>query len=495
MKTLWVLVLGAVPIATLTVRGFLESRPADASATAFAESADTASAAATAEKAAATVKSQKPVAEALLVGGAMAPTEIASLEALPPESPLGPLRRSWPAWTAARTVIEQFLVLPDAEGQEGLDRLKAVRQSWEEFQQKLDAAKLPGASALAAWVRERLGSLRQRIARLESQAEAAESAALVASAFRARQYDQCLMRSRQWLASHSGAAEAALSEQVKALGYRAEFHVERERSSVRLNGAASSSEKETVLAAFLDRYSQPGSLDGSERVVLEQCRTHLEALRAEAAAKEKRRAEEEAIRLGLSDLPARFEERVARAARIVQEHPSESVRAALQAGVAKWLGEFLPEKSLQGDPELREVRTKDGRILRGFFREMRGPDGAVGYKRYDTLAQRQNPTADVGTWRIEDLESAPAPPLAQRLVERYHAGRVRLFDGPDRRELWEGFAAFCERIQSQWDEYRAMPGAGDEPIGFREEAAFARQVVSGPALRDLRIVWGAPKQP
>jgi len=494
MKTLWILVLGAVPVATLTVRGFLESSPVDAPGTAFAESADTASAAALAEKAAATVTSQKPVGEALRAVDAMAPAEVASLETLPPESPLGPLRRSWPAWTAARTVVEQFLALLDSDGGEGLDRLKAVRQSWEEFQRKLEAAKLPGSSALAAMVRERLGVLQQRIARLEAQAEAAESAGLVASAFNARQYDQCLMRSRQWLASHSGTTEAALAEPVKSLGYRAEFHAECERSSARMKTAASPDEKETLLVAFLDRYSQPGPLDDSERAIVEQCRTHLAALRAESAVRAKRRAEEEAIRVGLSDLPAGFDQRVARAARIVEEHPSESVRAALRAGVAAWLGEFLPEKSIQGDPELQEVRTKEGRFLRGFFREVTDSGGVAGYKRYDTLTQRQNPTVGVGTWPSADLESAPGPPLAQRLVERYHAGRARLLEKPDRRELWEGFAAFCERLQSQWEEYLATPGAGDEPLGFRTEVAFARQVLAGSALRDLQIVWGAAKE-
>jgi hypothetical protein len=495
MKTLWILALGVVPLATLTVRGFLDASPVDGHATTFADSVDTQSAAALAEKRTAGMKSQKAVAAALIDVDAFSPAALADLEALPPESPLGSLRRTWPAWTAARSIVEEFLSLPNADGQAGLDRLKAARQPWQEFQRKLDAAKLPGASSLATLVDQRLSAFEQQVARLETRAEAAEAAGLVASAFGAGQYDQCLTRSQQWLAKYSGTAEAALVEQIKAMGFRAEFHLERERSRTRIKAAASPAEREAVLVTFLDRFSKPGPLDGSERTVLEQCRAHLDGLRAEAATRERSRAEEEAIRLGLSELPARFDERVARAARIVEKYPSETVRAALRTRVAGWLEESLPEEQYHDDAEFREAQTKDGRILRGFFREVTGPDGAVGYKRYDTLAQRHSPTADVGTWRSEDLVSLPSPPLAQRLVERYRAGRARLLDRPDRSDLWEGFAAFCERLQSQWDEYRAKPGAGEEVIGFRAEAAFARQVLSGSTLRDLQVVWGESKEP
>ncbi len=495
MKTLWILVLAAAPLATLTARGFLDASPADGEAATPGDRVDGPSIAACVEKKTAAMKSQQAVAAALVEVDALAPAAVAELDAVPPESTLGSLRHTWPAWTAARSLVEQFLSLPNAEGPADLDRLKAVRQPWHEFRQKLDAAKPPGAPALAAVVDERLRTLQQQIARLEALAEATQSAGLVASAFRAGQYEQCLERSRQWLAKYPTIAEAAQVDEVKSLGFRAEFHAQRERSRVRIKAASSPADQEAVLVAFLDRFSKPDPLEASERKVLEQCRAYLDALRAEAAVRERSRAEEEAVRSGLSDLPARFDARVDRAARILEKYPSESVRAALRSRVAAWLAEFLPEKQFRGDPELHEAQTKDGRLLRGFFREVTGPEGTVGYQRYDTSAERKSPTAAVGTWPSDDLVSAPAPPLAQRLIERYRAGRARLLDEPGRRDLWEGFAAFCERLQSQWDEYRARPGAGDEPLGFRTEAAFARQILAGSTLRDLQVVWGESKEP
>jgi hypothetical protein len=162
--------------------------------------------------------------------------------------------------------------------------------------------------------------------------------------------------------------------------------------------------------------------------------------------------------------------------------------------VQGWLGEFLPEKSVDEPPELREAETKDGRILRGYFREASGPGGDLGYKRYDTLAQRERPTADVGTWSGRDLASSPGPSVAQRLVERYRDARVRLLERPERTESWESFAASCDRLQAELDAHRAKPGSDETSLGFRQEAQFARQLLSGSVLNGLKVILGESKK-
>jgi hypothetical protein len=424
----------------------------------------------------------------------MAPAGLPGLEALRPDSPLGPLRRTWPTWTEARGLADALVGLPTAENKKDLDGARSAKKQWEGFQQNLQSANLPASSALAALVERRLSALTHEIARLQGEAEAAAAAEAVQSAFAAGKYEECLAGSRAWLAKHSGFADVSLTGQIKALGYRAEFQAQREQSRARLKAAASPAEREALLAAFLDRFSGAGPLVESERAVLARCRERLQTLRAEAAADADLRAADEALRTMVADPPAGFDERVARAARIAEKHPTEAVKSALRGRVASWLNEFLPEKQLEEPPELREAETKDGRILRGYFREISGPEGTVGYKRYDTLAQRQNPTADVGTWRADALASAPGTPLPQRLVQRYREARGKLFEQPDRRESWEAFAALCERLQSQCDEYRAKPDAGQEPIGFRVEAAFARRLLAGSALRDFQTIWGTSRE-
>ncbi len=347
MKAVWILALAAAPLATLTVRGLLDASPADTRAATIADTVDTKPAAAIAEEKLAWIKAQKGVAAALVDVDPLSPGSLAGLEGLRADSPLGPLRRTWPAWTTARNLVDEFLGLVDADAQGDLDHLQTVKRRWEEFQEKLEAAKLPASSALAALVEQRLEGLRQRIARLESQAEAMAAAEAVKRAFAAERHDECLTRSREWLGKYSGSAPASLAEEIKALGVRAEFQAERHRSRARLKAAASSVEREALLSAFLDRFSSPGPLIDSELAVLEQCRRYLEALRAEAAAQKSLRAANEAVRVGMADLPARFDERLARAVRILEKHPGASVKATLRGRIQGWLEEFLPEKTVE----------------------------------------------------------------------------------------------------------------------------------------------------
>lgn len=492
MKTLWILLLAAAPLATLTAWGLLDTSASGTLVT--VDALDTQPAAAIVQKQSASVKAQKEAATALIGVDPLSAKDLPGLEKLQSDSALAPLRRTWPTWTTARELVDEFLGLAASDATQDLDQLQAAKRRWESLQQRLQAAKLPASSTLMALVGQRLAGLQQEIVRLEAQAEAMAAAKAIQNAFAAQRYDECLARSREWLTKHSGSAPAALAQQIKALDLRAEFHMERERSRARLKAAASSAEREALLAAFLDRFSSDGPLVDSERAVLDQCRRYLEALRAEAAAQDRLRAANEAIRVGMADLPARFDERLARAVRILEKHPTASVKATLRGRVREWLMEFLPEKTVDEPTELREAETKDGRMLRGYFREISGPDGTAGYKRYDTPAQRQNPTADVGTWPGQDLASPPGPTVPQRLIEQYRDARGKLLERPERRGPWEAFAASCERLQAQCAEYRAKPGAGEDMPDFRREAAFARKTLSGSVLDGLKAIWGESKQ-
>lgn len=493
MKALWILVIAAAPLATLTAWGLLDTSAAGTVAT--VDALDTQPAAMLIQKQSASVKAQKEVVTALIGVDLLSLKDLPGLEDLQSDSLLGPLRRTWPMWTTARELVDEFLGLAASDAMHDLEQIQAVKRRWESLQQRLEAAKLPASSTLTPFVGQRLAGLQRQVARLEAQTEALAAAKAIQSDFAAQRYDECLARSREWLTKHNCAAPAALAEEIKALGLRAEFHMERERSRARLKAAALSAERETLLAAFLERFPSTGSLVDSERAVLEQCRRYLEALRAEAAAQDRLRAANEAIRVGMADLPARFDERLARAVRILEKHPTASVKSTLRGRVREWLMEFLPEKTADEPTELREAETKDGRVLRGYFREISGPDGTVGYKRYDTPAQRQNPTADVGTWPSQELASPPGPTLSQRLVEQYGGARGKLLAQPERRELWEAFAGLCERLQTQCEEYRAKPGAADEIPSFRAEAQFARQVPATSSLQGLDKIFGESKEP
>ena len=489
MKVLWILLLAAAPVATLTVRG-LAGPDADGAGTAgVSAAADAKAAAETAERGRARAKTEKAIAAGLLEVDLLSPTDPADLKSLPPQSGLEPLRRSWPQWTAARALADEFLALAAAKPAPAAGDLQAVRRRWEELQEKLQSSHLAGSSALVALADQRARDLKQQIARLEAQSEAAAAATGAKTAFAANQFDQCRIRSDQWLSRYSGTAEASLVAEIKALRNRAEFQVEAERLRERVKGSATPADREAVVAAFLQRFSQSETLTDVEQRMLANCRRYLANLRAAAAEGEQIRAAHEALGRASAGLPGGFGQRVAQAAEIIQKYPSDPVKAALRENVAKWIEESLPAKQLDEHPAMQEAQAKDGRILRGFFRAVSGPGGTAGFKRYDTWEEFQNPTADVGTWRSEDFASPPAATLSQRAIRQYNDRRARLLARAGERQAWQEFAAACRQLETQLSQYRDKLGAGQATVAFRQEAEFAEEVLSGSAMADLKKIW------
>ena len=90
----------------------------------------------------------------------------------------------------------------------------------------------------------------------------------------------------------------------------------------------------------------------------------------------------------LGNLPRPFGDRLKGAAAIAAKStPSRHPRSAGRRSAAR-AGEFVPEKRLAESLQLREVRTKQGELVRGFFKSV--PDaagGVAGYQCYPTQEQ------------------------------------------------------------------------------------------------------------
>jgi len=484
MKAPWLVLLTAVPLAALVARDVFDAGPADRGA-ALAGAASASPAAALAGKIRAAAKADNRVAVAVLETDSTPAASLPGLDALSDESPLAPLRRSWPPWSSAQATAREILALAPEQSPSDAARAQAAKHQWEALREKLQSAKLPQSAPLVALADRRIEDLAQQLARLEALSQAIGAAGPVKGAFAAGEFELCITRSRQWLAQYAGTADASLVEEVKSLGRRAEFYVEAERLRGELKTAGALPRQEAAVVAFLDRFPSATPLAEPEQAMLANCRSFLENLRAARAVEERARAAEEAVRRLLASPPPEFEERVARAAEIAESHPEPAVKTALRSGLARWLEEALPEKRFQEHLGLQEAQTKDGRLLRGFFREISLPDGSKGYKRYESFEEYQSPTADVGTWWSRDMAAPPAAALPRRLVDRYHAARKSLLEQPGDRRQWEALSALCAELESEWNTYRSKPGASQERLSFEAEATLARKVLSTTLLRDL----------
>jgi len=180
-----------------------------------------------------------------------------------------------------------------------------------------------------------------------------------------------------------------------------------------------------------------------------------------------------------------FEARVARAAEILRQYPDARASAMLGPLVAGWVAEEIRPKQTAEPPLVEEGETKDGALLRGYFRQVTAADGSPGYKRYASHEDLLRPKADVGTHPARDFLRPPGPSVLRRAVDRYHAARQRLLEHPGRRQSWVEFVALCDTLQKELEQYRRKPGAAQEPLRFDREAEFARRVLSGSGWQEV----------
>jgi PAS domain-containing protein len=258
-----------------------------------------------------------------------------------------------------------------------------------------------------------------------------------------------------------------------------------------LESAEDLSRRKTLLESFLKKHAGMEGRTSAEERILQQCVEQLREVSQQMAAVEKDRLAEEAIRSLLDNLPEAYDERVGAAARILDRYPDPKVRSRLSASAVAWLDEHLPAKAIEEHDLLREAENSDGQIIRGFFKKVEDPDGTlVGYKRYTTYEQFVSPTAEVGTFRVEQLPVLPDNSELRRCVEAYNDARSKLLDHLGEPERWAALATVCDTSEVRLEAYRRKPGSSREALSFAREASFARSVVEGPAITSLQALFG-----
>jgi len=225
--------------------------------------------------------------------------------------------------------------------------------------------------------------------------------------------------------------------------------------------------------------------------VLERCQGELSKINARLRAEETGRSAAEALRRLRQSPPARFGDRLQAAVELSRQYPVEEALAALRQQVRDWLAEALPEKALQEPPELQETETRRGEVVRGFFRKVTRPDGAlVGYRRYPTYEQYLHPVAQVGVYSPEDLPRPPGPSVPRECVTRYGALRSSVLARPERKQAWEELLAGCEEFEAKLAAYRRKSGSASEPLSFQNETRLAREVLEGPIWAGMEALFG-----
>jgi len=488
MKPLLILILSCLPLGALTVSTFVELGSGGDEPAARPEANGSQEVVARADAVRAGVEVRGPLIRALSEAELFAADPIPALKKAADAGGLKPLDSSWSRWVRARQAVSGVLEaeqlatavrrdLPQL--QEAFDRLDELKTQYEELLQEEDAAAPHQSERLLHILRQRHAALEIEIARLRRQQEAAALVQQARDAFRPEHYRQCVDLCGQTLQQYDDVLDASIIVNLQKLRLRAVFRDDLELLYKLRAEAASPKQNADLLRAFLAKYFDHELRTDSELAVLKKCEDDLDTLEAQIKAANVRREAGVLIERLHQNPPATFPQRVADAWRIAEQYPVAEIRTQLREDVLTWLAECIPEKRLEEPEAIREARSKQGEVIRGFFAPDRDIEGRmIGYKCYPTQQELIRPRGVVGTYPTEMLLGPPGESLPRQCVTQFNTARDRLLKRPTDKQLWTDLARQCDELQAQLDQYRQKPGSSREKLSFAEDAAFLRQLVT-----------------
>jgi hypothetical protein len=483
-----VLVAGCLPLAVLTAGAFRELAATPARMPVSVVDEDEKKVAQLVERSLAQARADRPAAAALVEAALFAAEPLSALEAAGRDSPLLGVSRAWSQWLRLEEMVAAGR---EAEQLAAGDRLDDLRQASQRFGQLAETYRVPLGGEdrqLCAHFRQRAKDLAAQIELRKSRAQADALVEQARQAFRDDQNSPCVALCDDLLSRYAAALDADTLEKVRLLRRRAAFR----EDSARLTRAVAAADKPELrlksLREFIDRWGRDASAaTPSERSVLDTFRGDLRDTEAAIDAAKQSRAGLALVDQFRQNPPPSWDQRLESAAKILARHPTDAVRKSLHDDLRRWMAEALPEKRLDEPEMLQELETRDGQIVRGYFKRVSGGDGSViGYKRYPTMEQRRDPISEVGTFLKESLRSEPQPSLPRRCAGRYAEARAALCGGPGGADAWTRFAGLCDELEAALRAYRAQPGSSAEPLSFAAEAQTARQFATLLARPDIR---------
>lgn len=435
------------------------------------------------------LKAAKAMAEGLAEADLWTSQTLAGVGDLPADRGLHALKAAWSQWVQARQLAQRCVMLPRDAQRAAPEDLREACQELEDLKAEIEKARPPGCEGLLALLERRIGRLKGQIAQAALKSEASALFAQARAELRPKRYAQCVSLCDQWLAEYSQ-LDAVQAAQIRALREQARFWDDAEQMSAQWQSADSTSRRKAMIEGFLARHAGDTSRTAREQAVLERCQSELwkieTRLRAEAL---RRKAAEGVSRLSESP-PARFAHRLQAAVELSRQYPVEEATTTLRQQVRDWLAEAIPEKAIREPPQIQETETRQGVVVRGFFREVTRPDGTLaGYQPYPTYEDYLRPVAQVGTYAQEDLLRPPGPSLLRQCLTRYGALRSSVLAQPGRRRAWEELAAGCEEFEAQLAAYRKKVGSAREPLSFQDEARLARELLDGALWADMEKLF------
>ncbi|MDO4574876.1 MAG: hypothetical protein Q4D98_06640 [Planctomycetia bacterium] len=401
------------------------------------------------------------------------------------------------AWNSVSQSLMRYLELLREFGSKDLLQLKRTMSQFESFRKQF--ATLPGVDPKMAKLMEIQGKeLEARVTKAEKNAQAAELLVEARNSFELERYAICRDKCNKLLADYKDVLENTVRLSVVRLKARAEVHAGKDLLGELKLKDIPAEEKLAKIEKFLHSYADvaPEDLEDEERAQYEELRKTAQSLRMETEHASNRDEIQQMVN-GVqreTSLQKTLSAALAAVAKI-QEHEAglrnsggdEATKAEMQKDldaqkkrirtmVRKALFAKVPKKETKLDDLIQEAELKDGTVLLGYFREVKMDGKVVGYKCYSSRAELEHPTGSVGTNRLDRFAQKPAMPMEVRLCQRYVALRKKVYESPGSRGLWVDFQNQCQKMQDEWDAHLKKTGK-KSTLSFQDAVSVARMIL------------------
>ena len=487
-KPILVLILGCLPLAGLTVASFagignLASRlpsiedgdlvPADSQVSVP-----------TAQDLEADERLCAAIAEREFLAGEPLPEDMAEAEPVYWDS----LAANWRQWSDASDLVADVLALEEELVGAELERLKTAVRQIETIQDDCRKKDPAGSARMVRVLERRKNELQAEIAYLEKCRAAENLIAEAKAAYQGGDYFRAVKTYERVLEEHKAVLSPERLESLSTARQNAAFW--RDLGYLHLTSPVTQqpSKQQELLVGFLDSYR--GIEGEAEEEKLRSVEQKLESVRAELRRVAMNKAAVQPIStLGRYD-GRPFGEGLAAAARIAETYPTNWVHSQLQERAVLWLTQLLPPKRLDEPEGIQEVETNAGNVIRGFFEPVAdAAGGVIGYKRYPTAAERENPTRNVGRYPAADLRGVPNLSVPRQCVDAYNSARSRLLADPGNRDCWNAFRRMCDSAEAALVDYRRKPGSSREELYFDDVSQFVKDVLNSDRWSEIEIIW------
>ncbi|MBR5709346.1 MAG: hypothetical protein IKX40_01155 [Thermoguttaceae bacterium] len=289
-----------------------------------------------------------------------------------------------------------------------------------------------------------------KIERLQKENEATQILTEARNAFDQKKWLVCARFCKQLTDDYEDYTSVAVKANVSMMLNRCAFYTSEDEIERILQSDSAASQKQK-LGSLLERVKNSDELSDAQKRKYRQWQEQYEEMGGNSDDADDSPAISSSVKSQIQayyDAPKSFAGRVQAAAKILETNNDPAVRSALKSEVIRLIKSGIAEKTLNEPPMTFYAKLKDGTELTGGFITVRDDNRQIiGYKYFKDANQMTDSEGNELMYKAEDFIISPRSTMAKRLVNTYNKERKLLLDNVSDPDAWSRFIAKCNELE------------------------------------------------